>query len=104
MFAVDPTNGKLNFTSKAMLKAGSNARKLSRDPSGHYLLVASQDANSIKCFHSDYRNGTLQGVDSQGAPAAADMLTRQGYAVLRTAPPAIEKLVPGTTSLSTLWS
>lgn len=73
VFDVDPDDGTLRFASRRRLTANSNARNLTIDPSGQYLLVANQDANCVECFRIDPVNGSLQLAHTQYAPCAADV-------------------------------
>jgi 6-phosphogluconolactonase len=66
-------DGKLSFSSRSALADNSNARNLTIDPSGKYLLVASQDANCVECFRIDPEKGALELVYTQHAPCAADV-------------------------------
>ncbi|MFX4227857.1 MAG: lactonase family protein [Porticoccaceae bacterium] len=72
VFKVGP-DGKLAFSSRSALAANSNARNLTIDPSGKYILVASQDADRVECFRIDPTSGALSLVHSQQAPCAADV-------------------------------
>jgi len=67
------SDGTLTFSSRSALAAKSNARNLTIDPSGKYILVASQDADRVECFRIDPENGALELTDSQHAPCAADV-------------------------------
>ena len=71
--AVEPDDGQLTFSSRHTLAAHSNARNLALDPSGKYLLVASQDADCVECFRIDPGTGALELVHTQHAPCAADV-------------------------------
>lgn len=73
VFTVGSDDGKLTFSSRHALSPKSNARNLTLDPSGGYLLVASQDADCVECFRIDPGNGTLELVHTQKAPCAADV-------------------------------
>ena len=73
MFSVAPDDGTLTFSSRHALAAHSNARNLTVDPSGKYLLVASQDADCVECFRIDPGTGALELVHTQHAPCAADV-------------------------------
>lgn len=73
VFAVGLDDGLLTFSSRHALAAHSNARNLTLDPSGEYLLVASQDADCVECFRIEPRTGGLQLVHTQPAPCAADV-------------------------------
>lgn len=73
VFDVDPDDGKLSFLRRHALTANSNARNLTLDPSGKYLLVASQDADCVECFRVDPGTGGLELVHTQHAPCAADV-------------------------------
>jgi 6-phosphogluconolactonase len=73
VFAVGPDDGKLTFSCRCALAAHSNARNLTLDPSGRYLLVASQDADCVECFRIDAGSGALERVHAQHAPCAADV-------------------------------
>ncbi|MFN7939797.1 MAG: lactonase family protein [Bryobacteraceae bacterium] len=73
VFSVGHDDGKLTFSSRHALAAHSNARNLTLDPSGEYLLVASQDADCVECFHIQPVTGALQLVHIQSAPCAADV-------------------------------
>ena len=73
VFDVDPGDGTLKLCGRQALAAGSNARNLTRDPSGRYLLVASQDADCVECFRIDPATGSLDPVHAQHAPCAADV-------------------------------
>lgn len=66
-------DGKLTFMSRCMLADNSNARNLTIDSSGNYILVASQDANCVECFGIDPETGALEFVHTQNAPCAADV-------------------------------
>ncbi|MFO0508744.1 MAG: beta-propeller fold lactonase family protein, partial [bacterium] len=55
------------------LAAQSNARNLTIDPSGGFLLVASQDADCVECFRIEPVSGALTLVLSRHAPCAADV-------------------------------
>ncbi len=66
-------DGTLTFSSRTALADGSNARNLTIDPSGQYILVASQDANRVECFRIDPTSGALRLAHSQQAPCAADV-------------------------------
>ncbi|MBL8211758.1 MAG: lactonase family protein [Bryobacterales bacterium] len=65
--------GRLTFAVRHALAAHSNARNLTLDPSGRYLLVASQDADCVECFRIEAGSGALELVGRQGAPCAADV-------------------------------
>lgn len=67
------SDGKLTFSSRSALATKSNARNLTIDSSGRYILVASQDANRVECFGIDSQTGVLKLVHSQHAPCAADV-------------------------------
>jgi 6-phosphogluconolactonase len=73
VFAVGLDDGKLTFSSRCALAPNSNARNLTIDPSGKYLLVASQDANCVECFRINRRTGSLELAHTQYAPCAADV-------------------------------
>tara|TARA_R110000868_G_scaffold269900_7_gene529333 strand:- start:3780 stop:4913 length:1134 start_codon:yes stop_codon:yes gene_type:complete len=73
VFTVGPADGKLRFSSRHALAPHSNARNLTLDPSGQYLLVASQDADCVECFRIDSRTGALELAHTQYAPCAADV-------------------------------
>lgn len=73
VFTVGFDDGKLTFSSRSALAANSNARNLALDPSGKYLLVASQDADCVECFRIDSGTGALELVHTQHAPCAADV-------------------------------
>ena len=73
VFDVDPGDGHLTFSGRSPLSANSNARNLTLDPSGQYLLVASQDADCVECFRIDPGTGALERVHTQHAPCAADV-------------------------------
>mgnify|MGYP000001414418 FL=1 len=66
-------DGKLTYSSRCALAANSNARNLTLDPSGKFILVASQDANCVECFRIDPETGALELARTQGAPCAADV-------------------------------
>lgn len=73
VFNVGLDDGKLSFSSRHALTANSNARNLTFDPSGKYLLVASQDADCVECFEIDPGTGALELVHTEHAPCAADV-------------------------------
>jgi len=73
VFTVGPNDGKLRFSSRHALTAKSNARNLTLDPSGKYLLVASQDADCVECFRIDPGTGGIELAHTQHAPCAADV-------------------------------
>ncbi|WP_180272297.1 lactonase family protein [Maribacter sp. 4U21] len=73
VYKVDSDDGKLTFSSRCSLAAKSNARNLTLDTSGNYLLVASQDANLVECFRINLRTGALELVKKQHAPCPADV-------------------------------
>ena len=73
VFTVGQDDGKLTFASRHALAANSNARNLTLEPSGGYLLVASQDADSVECFRIDPDTGALELTHTQYAPCAADV-------------------------------
>jgi 6-phosphogluconolactonase len=73
VFNVGSDDGKLTFSSRCALAANSNARNLTMDPSGRYLLVASQDADRVECFRIDLGTGSLELAHSQYAPCVADI-------------------------------
>lgn len=73
VFTVDPADGRLKFSSRHALAPHSNARNLTLDPSGKYLLVASQDADCVECFQIDSSTGALELAHTQYAPCAADV-------------------------------
>ncbi|MEQ9640297.1 MAG: beta-propeller fold lactonase family protein [Alphaproteobacteria bacterium] len=73
VFSVAPENGQLKLSSRHALAANSNARNLTLDPSGKFLLVASQDADCIECFRVDPDTGALELAHTQHAPCAADV-------------------------------
>lgn len=73
VFETDPDDGRLGFSGRTPLRANSNARNLTCDPSGRFLLVASQDADCVECFRIDPRSGQLSLTDIQQAPCPADV-------------------------------
>lgn len=73
VFSVDKENGKLSFSGRCQLADNSNARNLTLDPTGKFLLVASQDANLVECFRIDPTTGGLALVHTEHAPCAADV-------------------------------
>lgn len=73
VFAVDSGDGTLAFNGRYSLTENSNARNLTLDPSGNYLLVASQDADCVECFRIDRASGSLERVHTEPAPCAADV-------------------------------
>ncbi|MBA4746340.1 MAG: lactonase family protein [Muricauda sp.] len=73
IFDVGKENGKLTFSGRCQLADNSNARNLTIDPTGNFLLVASQDANRVECFRIDPASGALKLVDVQSVPCAADV-------------------------------
>ncbi len=66
-------DGRLALCGRAALAAHSNARNLTLDPSGRYLLVASQDADCVECFRIGAERGMLELVGRQHAACAADV-------------------------------
>lgn len=66
-------DGKLSLASRHALAAHSNARNLTLDPSGKFLLVASQDADCVECFRIDPGTSALELAHTQYAPCAADV-------------------------------
>ena len=68
VFTVEPEDGTLSFSSRHALAANANARNFTLDPSGRYLLVASQDADCIESFRMDPNSGSLERVDTKPAP------------------------------------
>jgi len=77
VFTVGPDDGKLTFSNRHALAANSNARNLTLDRSGNYLLVASQDADCVECFRINLGTGALELAHSQHAPCAADVAVIQ---------------------------
>jgi 6-phosphogluconolactonase len=73
VFSAAPEEGTLTLSSRHALAPHSNARNLTLDPSGRYLLVASQDADCVECFRIEPRTGALELVHTQHAPCAADV-------------------------------
>jgi 6-phosphogluconolactonase len=73
VFAVSPDDGRLSFSSRHALAPHSNARNLTLDRSGRYLLVASQDADCVECFGIDRGSGALTLLHTRPAPCAADV-------------------------------
>lgn len=73
VYTVGRSDGNLTFASRHALAAHSNARNLTLDPSGKYLLVASQDADCVECFRIDALTGALAPAQTQHAPCAADV-------------------------------
>lgn len=73
VFTVGADDGMLTFSSRHALAANSNARNFTLDPSGKFLLVASQDADSVECFRIDPNSGALELAHTQYAPCAADV-------------------------------
>jgi len=73
VFDVAPRDGTLTFSSRYALAAHSNARNLTLDRSGRYLLVASQDADCVECFRIEHGTGALELVHTQHAACAADV-------------------------------
>ncbi|MGI9586376.1 MAG: lactonase family protein, partial [Acidimicrobiia bacterium] len=73
VFEVDAKNGTLRASGRQALADKSNARNLTLDPSGRFLLVASQDADCVESFRVDPATGALELVDTQHAPCAADV-------------------------------
>ncbi len=73
VFTVERGAGKLSFASRHALAANSNARNLTLDPSGRFLLVASQDADCVECFRIDPGTGALELAHTQDAPCPADV-------------------------------
>lgn len=73
VFRVSPDDGWLEFSSRHALTANSNARNLTLDPSGKFVLVASQDADCVECFRIDSGTGALDLVHTQPASCAADV-------------------------------
>lgn len=73
VYTVGRSDGHLTFASRHALAAHSNARNLTLDPSGKYLLVASQDADCVECFRIDALTGALAPAQTQHAPCAADV-------------------------------
>ena len=73
IFKVDSNTGKLTFSNRCQLAKNSNARNLTLDPSGNYIIVASQDADAVECFEIDPKKGSLTLVHSKYAPCAADI-------------------------------
>jgi 6-phosphogluconolactonase len=73
VYTVGLDDGQLTFSSRHALAANSNARNLTLDPTGKYLLVASQDADCVECFHVDSGTGALELAHTQHAPCAADV-------------------------------
>lgn len=72
-FSVGHDDGQLKFVDRYALAAHSNARNLTLDASGKYLLVASQDADCVESFRIDPRTGALELTHTQHAPCAADV-------------------------------
>lgn len=72
-YKVGPDDGQLTFSGRYALAAHSNARNLTLDPTGNYLLVASQDADALECFRIDPETGALALAHRQHAPCAADV-------------------------------
>ncbi|MFY0610788.1 MAG: lactonase family protein [Hyphomicrobiaceae bacterium] len=74
VFTVGADDGKLSFSSRHALTVNSNARNLTLDPNGRFLLVASQDADCVECFRIDPSSGSLELAETQHAPCAADVV------------------------------
>jgi 6-phosphogluconolactonase len=72
VYTVEP-DGQLTFSSRTALTANSNARNLTLDPSGKFLLVASQDSDCVECFRITPETGAIERVHTQHAPCAADV-------------------------------
>lgn len=66
------SDGSLMLVGRQKLVDNSNARNLSLDPTGRFLLVASQDANAVECY-AVQSDGGLHRTDQQFAPCAADV-------------------------------
>ena len=66
-------DGKLLEHGRSNLLPHSNARNMTLDISGKYILVASQDVDQVECFAIDGESGLLERTDSQYAPCAADV-------------------------------
>lgn len=81
VFAVDPDDGKLTFSSRHALAENSNARNLTLDPQGAYLFAASQDADCVECFRIDRNTGALELTDTRRAPCAADVAVVNSAAI-----------------------
>lgn len=73
VFDVDTRDGSLSYDRRQALVEGSNARNLTVDPSGQFLLVASQDADCVECFEIDAENAPLSRIGNYPAPCAADV-------------------------------
>ena len=73
VFNVDSDDGKLTFSSRCALATNSNARNLTMDPSGRYLLVASQDADRVECLRIKPGTGAIELTHTQYAPCPADV-------------------------------
>eukprot|EP00040_Diaphanoeca_grandis_P009600 m.49435 g.49435 ORF g.49435 m.49435 type:complete len:389 (+) comp21021_c1_seq1:13-1179(+) len=66
-------DGTLAEAGRQALADLSNARNLTLDTSGDFVLVASQDANLVECFRINHITGLLSRTDTADAPCAADV-------------------------------
>lgn len=73
VFAIDPASGTLTARGRHALAKNSNARNMTTDPSGAFLLVASQDADCVEVFRIDPASGTLARTACQDAPCPTDV-------------------------------
>ena len=65
-------DGKLMVHGRKNLLENSNARNMTLDVSGKYILVASQDVDQVECFAIE-ENGTLERKHTQFSPCPADI-------------------------------
>lgn len=63
VYVIDPETGMLTFVQR-VTSYGKNPRDFAIDPSGHFLLVANQDSDSIFVYRINPNNGQLDRVIS----------------------------------------
>jgi len=63
VYVIDPETGLLTFMQR-VTSYGKNPRDFAIDPTGHFLLVANQDSDSIYVYKIDQNNGQLSKVVS----------------------------------------
>jgi len=63
VYVIDPETGMLTFVQR-VTSFGKNPRDFAIDPTGHFLVVANQDSDSIYVYKIDQNNGQLSNVVS----------------------------------------
>jgi 6-phosphogluconolactonase len=64
VYVIAPETGELTFVQRVP-SFGKNPRDFAIDPTGHFMVVANQDSDTLYVYRIDQNNGTITRISSE---------------------------------------